>query len=310
MTEELETDVGAVDTSEEEVVDTPTEDADTPDVNIDTPESVIETSVPDKYSGKTVAEVIEMHQNLERLLGLPAEKRVEKMRQEGYIEPEPEEYDIPDGLEVPDINDTVRRAALSNLRMLNESNSLGLKFNPDGSTSNFNPDDPDQAAAWEIATRQAQTIAELFEQQMKPIQRAIGKKGISNEIVNLASEINGTDTSEVLKSFSAIDQDLWKSYSPEMKKFVVQDRAKAIAYDLIQQGDSSAVTTVVAPTIISKPKHEAPLSGDIVSKVAPDPVFDKMYQETRANYQTEIINGILTDADIKDIVRQTIGAKR
>jgi hypothetical protein len=255
---------------------------------------------PDKYAGKTVEEVIEMHKNLEHYLGLPADRRVDKMRQDGLIESPADELDIDDDVELPDVDKTIRTMALNNFKMLNASLNLGLKFNEDGAL-NYNPADDEQKSAWETCLSNAEATVGLFQNQLKPIQNAISKKGINNEILSLAGEIDGTDASKVLKSFNKIDPEMWKSYSPEIKKFLVQDRAKAVAWDLSQQNKTVQSAHVV------KQKHEKPLNQDVSPKIGQTKTaeFEAELSAQRKIYHEQLSNNILTEQDLVDIVNQT-----
>lgn len=299
MTQDLDEEV-VVDT--EPVVDEEPQEVDEVEVEIPEPD---ESSIPDKYKGKTTAEIIEMHQNLEHYLGVPADKRLEKMRQDGIVDyTDVEDIDV-DESNLPDVDKMLQSSALSNFQMLNESMRLGIEFDGDGFALNYDPKDKEQKKAWDVAVKQAENTVNMMRNVLKPVQTAIGKKGMLNEISQIASGVEGTDIVEVTKTMGGIDPDVWKGYDANTKKFLVENQAKVVAYD-----KSVNKTTAVAP----KPPTEKPLNKDITSGVnnnlLKDTVFNAEFEKQKVIYFDQLQNGGLTEDDITDIVKVSIGARR
>jgi len=282
---------------------------DVPDYEV--PDEVDDSDIPDKYKGKSVKEIIEMHQNLEHYLGVKPDKRLEKMRDNGVIDfTSVDEIDV-DETSIPDVDDMVKNQALGNLQMINESSQLGLKFDSDGFVveGSFNENNIEHKKAWDIAVKMAQNTVNMFNAQLKPIQSAISRKGMLSEMTAIASEVDGTDVSEVLKTMGKIDPDVWKGYPTDTKKFLVQNQAKVVAFDRLTAGKKDTTT---AP--IEKKEIEKPLNKDVVSGVNADLLkntkFNAEYEKQKGIYFAELQNGVLTDNDIVDIVKVKVGASK
>lgn len=263
---------------------------------------------------KSASEIIAMHLNLQKALGMPIEKRQDYLKSIGAVtedtgteetedtgDTDTEEVDTDYGYDETQYqNDVAEEQAYFNKLASLEYSKLQESW---GLPAQYDPEDEQCVKAWGLAQQYAQTTVDFTKQRMKPFEEIQKKPVIVSTIdaVLKKQKIDNVSAKELTQHFEGFTLDEWRAMNPTAREMMISDRAKAVAYDNIQKNKRVQMqkqktsekqmppdVTPNAPTQMVEKKKSAELSPN---------------QQRRYESLLKTHKQYLTDEEIKDLAK-------
>lgn len=262
---------------------------------------------------KSASEIIAMHLNLQKALGMPIEKRQEYI---ASITTDTEEETPEEVIETGEIDDNYDAGydenkyqetqaqeqayfqELANLEYAKMQEAWGL---PDV----YDPNDEQCVKAWTMAQKYAQSTVDFTKQRMKPFEEIQKKPAMvsSIDVVLKKQKIENVSAKELTAYFEGFSLEEWRSMNPQAREMMITDKAKALAYDNMQKNRQVQKQKVSEKQTPPNVTPNAPSPSQVQEK---KPAETKMTPAQELRYQklVKTHRQFLTDDEIKELATQ------
>lgn len=262
--------------------------------------SVPDEELPEKFRGKSAAEIASMYQHLEHFLGIPADARQNALQQAGIIE----SAESAATAEVPEVDETtqnrqqpIAKQRFSEMVQQEKTRLEALGYDAEKVTAELQSKREQlSAGAWSYAAQQDSYLQSAIKQGIQSalgellpmITPAIGEQLYSADVANYFQSVpvHGVTAEEVTAEISraGINPLEWRKAESSVKAAFIDRATKEIFY--AKSLHSPAANAVKAPAQVA-PVTVKSAAGNAINTVG--------------NRLSQAFAGYLDSADLKDI---------
>lgn len=257
---------------------------------------------------KSAIDVIAMHRNLEKALGMTPEKRKEYLDTLGEALPDDTtaepviEADESEYILAPENEEKYEKqiydTAMIEMKKLNMT--LMLDLQEFGGNIPFDIDDSTHRNAWELANETARNIVNITKEEtiarLAPLENSKKKSAILSFTTRVlgANKITEISAEAVAKELEDVDINNWRNMPDNMKQGYILQTAKAMAYDAIVNNPIVEKTVRKEPKVLSSGATQSAASVDMKGLTEEQKLGVAKFKRM---FRNEIANGIFTDED-------------